>query len=1441
MEIRDGKRICFTGRKGELEFLDARDQRYIYDISIDRYLGEGTSCVCYEVTVYKDRDTSGQKRVLKLFYPNPRNEQIQVNEENMKLTIKGYSRNAELVKLGDKFEQAFVLQKELANDEACADVVVKPDLKFFENEVRYVLYENDYGTCLNLEAITDIREFMGKMLELASALEKIHSKDYIYMDLKPENILVSGSGHIKLLDFDAMLDLNRRSEIQPQDIRYATDIPDLIAPEIRPDKWQEFNQRKNFLHERVDIYSMGAIMFHYFFGRYPDQTDITEDYFRPELKKILRERFRGQMTEQEQEMLCDIIEKTTRYVVTKRYACTADLVKDMKKLTEISVSHKQDTFKEADPRVRTAYVLDQYPLCDFRHTDSEEQAVMDVLLIGQSIINRSFLLNILGSAQMLNTKLIIRMAIPKPKDAICKYLQEWPLLRKTAEIYFENDRRVNRTVDGKEIQIDSQIVDRPLAELHFYRWTREKETREFLDRIDLTTVSWIIAGDRELEVNKKLAEEIAEYLEETGRKEQAFIGYLDDRGDGYDLRKPEKSYKNMILFPFSNNIKNTQDEIQFEKGIRGRAKFLHKYYLREWNETADKDIVQKDLWGEEYNVCSSLCSVLSIPYKLESVGIHERGIRGAEEYQRLVLGTEETDGNPGVKKRFDQLLYLEHLRWIGFMMTEGYDRPTQTQLKSYAFRGKNDQRNKEDRLHPCICGTIAENGIVLDRLSHELWEKQDLTRIEESLGKPLDELDRMSLKLHQWCGQRIKALEGEGSFQESLRNLEKAMKAEKYPAQAYETLNTLGVIQQKMMDQDSNVNGLWQECCRDFSAMIAEHESSQKKGILRNEAREAFETLKKQMKVVIERNLYHDYKVSDQSILEVVPLLMISDDQIRRIYKPMAEQNWQNVMSSLIIEPEELILYTDDVEIEEEDCQKMLQDFLAKERGIHHGNKTISVKIRSMSELENMQLTERSIPGVLDITGLEAEEVYRITHRENLKNLPVIFYRNGRVHSLTKGSRAEYYRPLRRHLTVKETFRLHNAEVDSERSRNYMLGLSDTCEPLWKAYVQINSYRYHMLVEVLKNIEESHYQELKRTDDDKIYIFEKSRVSSIMLQITGLDRLFEKLLKDKWIEGPYVIPKNGQTGSVCIKTKNRKLVENLETIFDKIRRHPYGHHFEYLKTHQQPFTDWKSETPWFYIYDNTLIVDEDLTESMIAGMKLKGPGMRKVDGKEIRDILEKSLGILASFHDERKEEILISPLNEENTLVKYDADTSGKARISFMYQNRSVKECLMKEGNILETFVYHTIWRNILPDDVKLNVSFTWDSRGEEDSLKAGAICNEIDLVCTYHMQTFFISCKQAMPKTEFLHEIRSLSGEFGIDGKAILITSNCNTIRKPGASEKSREAADLMTTRSRKMKVFYIDGEMLGGSAIADQAQERLAKYLRNIFEGKRDWKEME
>ena len=1433
--MNDGKRIRLTGQKLKIQFRDVEKKPYTYEVSIDDYLGEGSSCICYEVTVFKNSDSPGQKRVLKQFYPDPLIYEIQADMQGMELHIKGYSEDREdseypeLTDLGIGFKDAFQKQNELSNKKECADVIVRPDLCYFNGATKYVLYEADYGTSLDWEKITDLKDYIHKMYQLSCALEKLHGQNLIYMDLKPANILVAGNNEqIKLLDFDSVLDLSHMEEVKTSDIRYASDCPLLIAPEIRMDRLNEFRQNKKInLHQRVDIYSMGIIMLSFFMDSDIWKENKVPDDIEEKLKEIIDKKYRGQLTGSEQDLLCRIIKKASEYDIGGRYNRTQMLVNDLKILkdmVEIPMSHKGDIFKEADPRIRSAYVMDKYPLCKFRHQKKEGEWMMDVLLIGKSPINRAFLMNILGSAQMLDTRIIIRMAVSDPQETIWSYLKQWSLLKKTVEIYFKDDSRVWVTPDGEDIQIDSEIVDRPLAELHFYQWNQEQEIKTFLDEIDHEDISWIIAGDMDLEGNKMIAEKTADYMEISGRKDKIFIGYADSRGDGYTVRQPEKSYANMILLPFSINTKNTQDEKQFEKGIIGRAKFLHKYYLREWNENADKDFVQKDFWqeGYKYNVYSSLCSVLSIPYKLESAGIHERGMQGAQKYQRKVLGKEKR--KPEVQERFNQMLYLEHLRWIGFMLTEGYDRPTKEQLEAYAFRGKNDQRNKSEdqKLHPCICSFRSGNGIVLDQLSHEMWEEEDLSVIEARLGNSLDELDRMSVELHQWCGRRIKELMDNGSFRSAFRSLEKKMKEENYPVKAIEMLNTsVKTICQKMLDNDSNVNSLWQEFCRDFSWMLAEKAGS--------ESQEAFEKIRNLMRVVTEHNIYHDYKMSDQSILEVIPLLLISDQQIRRVYKPMAEKNWQNVLSSLIIEPEELILYTDDPEKDIEDSRELLQKFLENERGIHHGNKPISVQICSMRELFNLQITERSVPGVLDITGLPEDEVYRLTHRDNLEKLPVIYYRNGKVYSLTPGSRAEYYSPLRRHLTVKETLRLYNVEMDSERTRNYMLGLSDTYEILWKAYIRMNSFRYRILVSVLISVEKKNYRRLERSENDTVYTFEKNRVPFEMLQSTGLDLLFEKLKQDNWIEDSYRIPPRGQNGRVIVRTGNKDVFNGLGEIFRKIQAHPFEHHFMYLKTHREPFTDWHFEKPLYYIYDDTLLVDEEITESMAE------------EAENWRDILERALETLARPKDQCGDGILINRTEMEIPFIEKNPSDSGKVHLSFLYQNRSIKECLMKEGNVLETFVYHTIWKNILPDDVKLNVAFTWDSRCEEDSLKPGAISNEVDLVCTYHMQTFFISCKQEMPKTAFLHEIKSLANEFGIDGKAILITSNWKTSKEASQSNPDFNAAELIASRSSKMKVYYIDNEMLGGKNIDREAQGRLVKYLRNIFLGVKDWKKLE
>lgn len=1444
MQVSERKRTLLTGKRVKMKFLDAEAQSYTYEVSIDHYLGEGTSCICYEVTVFKDQGSLGQKRVLKQFYPNPRLYESQINMEDMKLSIQGYpdgengERNKELSDLSERFRKAFADQMTLANQHECAAAIVQPDLKYFDQDgiTNYVLYEADYGTSLKLKEIKDLKDFIAKMYDLACALEKIHNKNIVYMDLKPENILVSGNGKIKLFDFDAALDLNDIEEVRIQDIRYALKCPELIAPEIRPDRLNEFEQNKrSILHKRVDIYSFGALMFNYFLGRYPTEEDCTTDIFKEELMQCFNRKYRNQLTEEEQGMLCRIIEKATRQDITKRYDETADLVRDLeqlRQLTEIPVSQRQTKFKSANMRVRSAYIMDKYPLCEYRRKCGEEAWIMDTLLIGNSAINEAFLANIIACAQMLNTRLVIRVLLSQAQESVCDYLQKWPLLRKTTKLFW-GDRALQKDMNGNEMQLDKEITDVPFAELHFYEWDKEKEVKEILSGMqNAEKLAWVIVGDADIEKNKGIAEQTAEYL--STREGAFFIGYLDDRGDGYDLREPEASYDNVKIVPFSCNDKNTLDEKLFEKGIADRAKFLHKYYLREWNEHAGKEYVKQDFRANSYNVNSSVCSVLSVPYKLASIGIYETGMQAAAEYKELVLGEEKQGRSPGQQKRFNQMIYLEHHRWIAFMMTEGYDRPSKKQVESYAFRGKNDQRNKTDNppLHPCICKCGQENGVVLDRLSHEMWEESNLKFIEKSLGQPLDELDRMSIRFHQWCGRRISELEQNGAFSDAFYNLERAMKEEKYPSKSYDVLNTLKTLFLKMLHNDSNINSLWEEGCKNFAREINERIRTEK--IHLTAVSDAFADLKRLMRIVIERNNYHDYKRSDQSVMEIIPLLLIFDAQIRRIHKPVAPKNWQNAVSSLIIEPEELILYTD--EPENLDVE-LIKTFLLEERGVHHRNKAISVTVKKTDELESLRITDQTIPGALDITGLSAEEAYDLFQRKNLEKLPVIYFKNGKIHSLTKGSGAEYYGALRRHLSVREVFHLYNADIYSEKSLNYMLGLSDSYQQLWNASIRINSYRYRVLVAVLNYIEQKHYWKLEREKkaSEVLYKFEKTRIPYVMLQSTGLLALIENLWKEKWIEGNYILPGNGQSGRVVIRTKVKKMVDVLENMFELIEKAPYEHQFVYMKTHIEPFTEHPSEECLHYIYDDTLVVDEviedEVLKELVKGERSKSDSRSDEERESVENILQDALRILVNQKDKAGEKNLIESLNGK----PFTSESEDGVQIAFAYQNRAIKECLMKEGNILEAYVYHSIWKNVLPDDVKLNVAFMWDSRGEAESFRKGVIRNEIDLVCTYNMQTFFISCKQSMPQTAFLQEIQYFADYFGIDGKAILITSNWGTTRKADRIE-----AKLISSRSQKMKVYYIDRDMLGTN-ISGMAEGRLAKYIRNIFEGKEDWKNID
>ena len=246
------------------------------------------------------------------------------------------------------------------------------------------------------------------------------------------------------------------------------------------------------------------------------------------------------------------------------------------------------------------------------------------------------------------------------------------------------------------------------------------------------------------------------------------------------------------------------------------------------------------------------------------------------------------------------------------------------------------------------------------------------------------------------------------------------------------------------------------------------------------------------MRVVVERNSYHDYKSSDRTILEALPLLLISDDPVRRIHKPVSEKNWQNIASSLYIEPEYLYLYTDNKEFDIEP----IKTFLESGRGI----KVKNIAVKTMDELEKLKITTTSVKSILDITGLNEEETYRIAHMDNLRELPVIVFRNGEIHSLNGESEADYYKALRRHISVEETFQLYHANIHSESNQNHILGLVFNYEKIWNAYIIMNSFRYRILVETLRKIELGHYWKIEeRNLSESSYLFERKSVPNAML------------------------------------------------------------------------------------------------------------------------------------------------------------------------------------------------------------------------------------------------------------------------------------------------------------------------------------------------------
>ena len=165
---------------------------------------------------------------------------------------------------------------------------------------------------------------------------------------------------------------------------------------------------------------------------------------------------------------------------------------------------------------------------------------------------------------------------------------------------------------------------------------------------------------------------------------------------------------------------------------------------------------------------------------------------------------------------------------------------------------------------------------------------------------------------------------------------------------------------------------------------------------------------------------------------------------------------------------------------------------------------------------------------------------------------------------------------------------------------------------------------------------------------------------------------------------------------------------------------------------------------------------------------------------------------------------LIEQVNGDPIHVK----NNGMICVHFRYADRPTMSCLTKAGNALEALTYHTIRGMNIFDDVKLGVSIQWDAQ----DVVGKDTRNEIDVICTRGMKSYFISCKQTTNLTnDYLTEIAYETDRFGLEGTPILVTT----------ATQNANPAQYARAERMGVRVITLTRDPFRGSELADGAKE--------------------
>ena len=1287
---------------------------------VKRKIAEGGSVLCYEG--HFKSSTGG---TLREFYPENLSNFLARDEDEQLIfkNVDAAAKNLFLTQLENYLQPYYKLLEEQNENAELATFIPNFEIYFGAENAAGTAYiwtpepklETFEKFCAKVHKRPAVKPEKNLLLILQAVISltkcvcALHRAGLIHRDIKPANFgfkKLSGEilpQNISLFDINTICSIYENFESSVASEGYS-------EPEI-------FSEPANNL---TDIFSIGATLFSAItfltydeknFGNLKNLVDkskliaASEINSHPKLRATLTEILQKTLCRREGrfencETLSEELEKARYYLLPAEFS-----QKNLHGEKWILNAEKSfDKLKEKNSARAIQYHLYQYPL--YKKLAADEK-ILNVLILGFGNYGQKFLDSALQAGQMVNKnfKAVIVSDSAADKEI---YLNERPALKdffsidgeKAAPNYGELSFKVKK-IFKSETAADSDAVDDLILELC------ETARPHYI---------FIALGNDALNKNTALAcQKALKSLEINSLVNFAVEENLSIKPRG------------IIPVHVRQNVKDSPLYSEIERMA------FNAHLVWEKNLNVDFKKFKKD-FQNPYNHYSSVSNVLSIKYKLFSIGIDIDKSGGLSAAAKIFVERQlHRDGkkNSAEYNLRNELIFVEHKRWVVEKICAGYQKRN---LQDCADGTTKDEENKN---HVCIL--TSRPARLLDNYAPEDWDNLPQSELDK-----LDELDKMTVQLHQLFLKR--ANESKIAWKDLAEKIRAAIYQNSADLNNKACFNAFVEFQACLNDiqnGDRNKVRLYKNLKSNFENTLEKINP-----VTQDEIKSILKALEGLFTPVLNRMQYKDYKQLDTALIDGLPFILTYSEKLAQVipYKFDAKI-FDNVAAATVINPAKifyLVLCENKNDILQ--FKNSLQGLFAYAR-----RKNLQAEFEFAIAC-NLKSSERA-KFAADIQALykkiKCVKIFQLDSKIDTQKIIAFFQKYLRrknnfllekndspLSKLLEGGNVyaafdsyEFDAPAMHFKSFKNCEFLNYINKQNFINVNDLTALNNSggvigVQPdffedykiLWKKYRE-SSEVWKRLCELLG----SHAEKFDILANlNQLPNHKKLNSAREYIYILPLEcyQTADKILN-------FLLEKDVAEKGSCLRIRSANS-------FEVIVKDKCNNEKQYKKIFANPYALFQADAIQLKIKANAVSIIFD-------GLTVKNLNLSNENSKVLN---------------------LLQYFAEKNYLTNLNSDNF--AQISFTYATRTIKNLLTVAGKILEIYVWHEIKSSGYFDDVVTSFEPNWKNSDPK---------NEIDCIAVKNFKTLIIECKARHNiEQDFYFKLHAISEQFGVNATAVLI-----------------------------------------------------------------------